>query len=344
MPKVHSLFLEKTKIDFLQTVDCLTEGEWRTFLEESYQQFEVLEGKDDWTFRELGKHRLFLLPPKNIRAKLKDFIEEVYRGCLENEYLMDFLTQVNPVDYYSFNKAHLLSFAFTLDRFNRVLRDDIDLLELTVDHYQKLRFKKNFYRLSNILGIIKLHSIQKSAVKLIKARKSGQIPKSFGKLFFNARATLPLMFFNPNYGGWWGFNKNYHLGSPSKLSDDGKALEMYSPAQKEWSDLYQVSNMALVAQFDQAPYFLAKLLIPSVSRYSDRPGEYMHTRITALLLAQNFIDCAIHFPKTPILINHVLPLKREIIQLWAQVNDKAAKKYRELIKAPTKLLFYRHQD
>lgn len=363
MPKVHSLFLEKTKIDFLQTVDCLSEGEWRNFLEDSYHQFEVLDAHGRWTFKELGKHQLFLIPPKNIKPKLREFLEEVYIGCLENDYLMDFLTQINPADNYQFNKAHLLSFAFTLDRFNRVLRDDIDLLELTVAHYQKLRLKKNFYRLSNILAIIKLHSIQKPAVKFIKARKKGFLSKSFGKIFLtfnifeaflvdlctgfkkNALSTLPLMFFNPNYQGWWGLSKSYLKGSPSRFSADGKALEMHSPRQKEWSDLYQVWNMALVAQFDQAPYLLTKLLIPSVSRYSDRPGEYMHTRITALLLAMNFIDYATHFPKTPILIHHVGPLSKDLIHQWGDVNLKAAEKYKELVRLPKKsLLFYRHQE
>ena len=52
-----------------------------------------------------------------------------------------------------------------------------------LDHYQRVRFKK-FYRLSNILAIIKLHSIQLPVVRFLKAWRKKEVSRIW-KMDFN---------------------------------------------------------------------------------------------------------------------------------------------------------------
>ena len=58
---------------------------------------------------------------------------------------------------------------------------------------------------------------------------------------------------------------------------------------KEWADLYQVWNMAFVSQIDNYPFWIAKLLIPQVSDYKDRPEEYIYRRALALYTSEHYI-------------------------------------------------------
>jgi hypothetical protein len=196
--------------------------------------------------------------------------------------------------------------------------------------------------------VIKLHSIELPVILFLKAKRKGRIPANFGKFILsfnifeamlvdlmkgfwdNARATLPLIIFNPNYQGL--HILPHQKGIPSHFSGDGKAVNLCSPYPLEWADLYQVWNMAFVAQFDEAPYLLIKLLIPSVSSYRNRPTEYMHTRITALHLAMNFIDNAKFSQMISIDLNQLESSSPKFIKLWGEVNRKCARHYSTLVR------------
>ncbi len=352
-----SLYCIQDKIDSVLTQ--FSEDDIRLALIKCYEQFYVLDESANWALPQLQTHRDFLIPKKDLLNEIKTFCLQITCSIEQNEYLMDFFETIDferPIEISSVSDEeeiqclYYILFGFSLDRFNRLLRDDVDLLEETVSHFQKTRFKLGFYRLTNILAIIKLHSIQRPVTEFIKQRKQGKINKNFGKFILsfnifeatlvdlctahlrNALSSLPLIFFSPNFKGLFGVMKNFKRGAHSRFSPDAKAVEMYSPEQKKWSDLYQSWNMAFVAQFPEGLYLNMKLFIPSVAQYESNSGEYMHNRITALLLAMNYIDFASHYPRIPIKIKNIKTFPKTLTQLWGRINYRNAIKYFKSLK------------
>ncbi len=332
-------------------VSLTSPEEWQSLLRETYQQFYILEY--------LEKYQEDLIPSKFKRDDLVEFLDEINQALQENGYFLDLLNEIpwdRASEYSPFtlvdgstalahdNFKYLLSFAYCLNKLNSLVRKDTEFLEVLVRHYWKVRRANNFYRFSNLLAVIKLHSIELPIILFLRAQKRKKLSPSFAKwilsfnifeatmvdffvgFFDNARSTIPLIRYHPNCS----------KGAPSTFSSDGNALNLVSPRPKEWADLYQVWNMAFVAQFKPAAFLLIKLLIPSVSRYRLRPTEYMHTRITALHLAMTYIDSATHAPLIKANLKLIGPSKLSLIKLWGRVNLAAAKKYAAQVARITK--------
>ncbi|MBY0412829.1 MAG: hypothetical protein K2Q18_01625 [Bdellovibrionales bacterium] len=355
-------------LDSIRTrIHLISEEEWLSLLHENYHQFEILDQDNNWVNDLIAVHEKTLVPENAIKDHIQKFIDEVRDALISNTYFMDLLEKIpwrdqriienySPFtmssnvkfDELSFLK-YIISFAYCLEKINVLLREETNVLDMLINLYRVKRKENNFYRPSNILAIIKFHSIELPLVRFLKARIKNEMPPNFGKyilmlnifeaslvdlavgFFNNARSTIPLIIFSPNFKGQFFFQK-YQKGLPSDFSKDGKALLLFSPAPKEWADLYQVWNMAFVAQFAQAPYLLAKLLIPSVSNYANRPTEYMHNRITALHLTMNYLDSAINSPKIQINIKNVGPAQGALIKLWGKVNKSCGDKYKNKIR------------
>ncbi len=316
--------------------------EWNSLLLENYQQFYILDY--------LEKYQADLIPATFKREDLIAFLDEINQALQDNGYFLDLLNQIPWDQAYEYSPftlkdgstllthdyfKYLLSFAYCLNKLNSLVRKDTEFLEVLIKHYWKVRKENNFYRLSNVLAVIKFHSIELPVILFLKARRKNKLSPGFAKwilsfnifeatmvdflvgFYDNARATIPLICYHPNCS----------KGSPSSFSSDGNAVNLVSPCPKEWADLYQVWNMAFVAQFTPAPFLLVKLLIPSVSNYRHRPTEYMHTRITALHLAMTYIDSATHAPLIKANLKLIGPSKMSLIKLWGRVNLAAAKKY-----------------
>lgn len=335
----------------------IEQEQWHKVLRQCYQQFELLNEELKWNFSPLLTHENELLP-QDFKRSLNTFLNDMKLGILENPYLMEFVKALATEDGQSYatitlkntsdrleQLKYLVGHAYSLDRLNLILRDNPSYLDPFIRHYWKIRKEKNFYRLNNLMGIIKLHSIELPIILFARAWKKKKLRQSFSKFILsfnifeatmvdlifgwreNALASLPLILFAPNFKNRIFFWRKFKKGRPAGFSQDGKALEMYSPEPKLWADLYQVWNMAFVSQFPQAPYLLMKLLIPSVSRFQQRPGEYMHTRITALHLAMNYLDSAVHFPKIDIDLSQLGPCSKKLTELWGQVNYSCSQHY-----------------
>ena len=69
---------------------------------------------------------------------------------------------------------------------------------------------------------------------------------------------------------------------PARISPDGNAINFRMAFPSLWADLYETWNMAFVTVFEKWPYFLAKLLIPSISGYHGNPGSYLYSRVLGL--------------------------------------------------------------
>lgn len=337
-----------------------SQAEWRDSILANFRQFHLLGEEGRWLLPELEKYGRRLLS-ENPHADLNVLLDSIEIGVTENPYLMRFLSSVENIknreplgEFLDHPKEihqlkNLITFAFCLEGLNEILRRDLDLQEKLIRYYGDIRRREGFYRLKNILAVIKFHSIELPLKRFVEKRKSGRLKPNFSKYllslnifeatmvdlllgnFANAFSTLPLIFFSPNYQGL-GIIRKFKRGKPSEISSDGKALRLHSPEPKAWADLYQVWNMAFVAQFSQAPYLLLKLLIPSVSRYSEHPEEYMHRRITALHLTLIYLDSAVNNPVLNLDLKRVPSLSRTAVKEWGRVNRECAKNYAEELK------------
>jgi len=344
----------------LETLKLYQDHVVQQALEKCYEQYYVYDENKQWNLAPLKKHETFLIPTANLKEEILLFMKGLISAIKENPYLITFFDQFDfkHMEISSIQESkeqsdqilYYILFGFTLDRFNCLLRNDVTLLEETINHFQKTRFKLGFYRLSNILAVIKLHSIQIPVTRFISQKKAGKIRRNFGKYiltfnifeatlvdictghFKNALTTLPLMIFNPNFQGCYGLLRGYDRGRESRFSVDKNAVEMYSPQQKKWSDLYQVWNMAFVSQFPEGLYLNMKLFIPSVAHHQDKSGEYMHNRITALLLAMNYIDFASHYPRIPVKIQNIKIFPKTLTRLWGKINYQNSIDYWKSLK------------
>lgn len=338
-------------------------AEWRKIFTETLQQFELMDREGQWYDPKFAARASDLFPREFGSEQVRAFLDEVVLALEENAYLARFLHAL-PWQGLTRQKAlvlkwagpetetsylsYLLAYAYCLDRINAIGREDLEFERSLVARYQARRRQSDFYRFGNLLVIIKLHSIELPLVRFLRAQAEGVLAANFAKFILtanileaavadllfgwwkNARSTLPLMRFHPNFQGVRG---KYAAGAPARFSADGLALLLHSPAQREWSDLYQVWNMAFVSQFDIAPFLLAKLMIPSVARYALRPAEYMHTRITALHLALHFLDFAVKDRKLSVDLFRIGPMDKSITRLWGEVNLASARDYQRRVRA-----------
>lgn len=324
---------------------------WQNHLEKSYEQYYLLQDKK-WVSDSLEMNKDFLLI-ENIEV-LKHFIKTSQKLIKDNPYFLEIFEIVkHEASLKKLEEIHLsqlICFAYSLDRINVLMRQNLDFSEFLIFHFYRQRKKRNFYRFGNVLRIIKFHSIQLPLIRFLKCYRKGFIGSSFGKIILvvnifeaflvdlfrgfvkNALSCVPLMIFSPNFKAFFILGKFFKKGEKSRFSKDGKGVEMFSPSQKKWSDLYQSWNYTFVSQFPQAPYLLVKLLIPSVSEYKNKPGSYMHTRITALFLCLNFVDFATNDCVLEAKINDITEFSHENIVKQGEANHRCSIDYRKSVQ------------
>lgn len=333
-----SKLLKKTSLE-------LSEEQWKYELSRHLERFE------------LNYPALDEIPSSFKHSRMTEFVHATQSALLQNPYFLAFIERLPEKDFVRLEAwlhrhgdgvCEMLGFAFCLERVNVLMREDNEVLAQCLERYKSLRKSKNYYRPGNVLGAIKLHSIELPLILFLRAKKKMKMPKSFGSfilsfnifeaflvdmatgLFNNAISAIPLMLFSPNFKGALPWLRRYRRGAPSAFSKDYGAVELLSPAPKEWADLYQVWNMAFVSQFHEAPYLLIKLIIPSVSDYTSAPGEYMHKRITALYLTMNLLEFKKQENKK-VPPDYLGPLDRSVVKMWGEINRLCARQYKKSI-------------
>ena len=118
---------------------------------------------------------------------------------------------------------------------------------------------------------------------------------------------------------------------PTRLSADGKIIEISLDFPTEWADLYETWNMAFVTNYNSWPFFLVKLLVPSVSGYHAQPSTFLFMRALALYVHINRGMMGNIYPedrgKRP-----NWRINRELSKVWGEYNLKASKNYSYLRK------------
>jgi len=328
----------------------------RDLLVSVLQQFEVIDPQLNFRIQFEQGEISTLLPREFDGSFFSELISKVGESAEENTYLASFLNELSKEDWSQITcclgesrfqqyqaLATLLTFAYALEKINTLANLSPENLRVLVTHYQRIRKEKNYYRLGNLLGMIKLHSIELPLVRFLKAHKKRKMGASFAKFLLsfnifeallvdlatgfwdNAKVAWTLIKFPPNFKAF--FFRSFKKGAGSRFSDDNYFLELSPPNPREWADLYQVWNMAFVSQFEGALFLLVKLFIPSVAGYNERPQQYMHRRITAMHFAMHFLDFTNHHSYLPININKTSALSKELTKKWTKHNREAARKY-----------------
>ena len=108
----------------------------------------------------------------------------------------------------------------------------------------------------------------------------------------------------------------------ARLSADGRTVETRPPLPLQWADLYTTWNAAFVTKFPNFPYFLVKLLIPTVSDYQDYPEAFIHQRVPSLWAAINY-----HIGYMGLGGHNFDWSTKALTQSWGKVNKESAADY-----------------
>jgi hypothetical protein len=104
------------------------------------------------------------------------------------------------------------------------------------------------------------------------------------------------------------------------------SMYRYSSFPRNWSDLYNAWNLVFVGNFDEFPYYAAKLLFPEVSDYKDDPEQYLYPRLLGLWLHIHYVIYeATHGHDR----RHNLKLSEEMLEKLGKITLTYAKSYRK---------------
>lgn len=106
---------------------------------------------------------------------------------------------------------------------------------------------------------------------------------------------------------------------------------MSAPLPKLWADLYTTWNLAFVSHYPAAPWFWAKLLIPSVAGYRDTPDLYLYHRAISLYLHIWYVAARKADGGAEGQVDWRNP---ELTTLWGDVNARSARDYSDRIHVP----------
>ena len=107
-------------------------------------------------------------------------------------------------------------------------------------------------------------------------------------------------------------------------------LHIRAPLPKEWADLYATWNLGFVSSYTNFPYFMAKLLIPSVNNYAHNPAGYMYHRALPLYTHINY-ELFHRFDRslTPAMTGWY---SKELTHHFGRMNVLSAKSYQRKVK------------
>ena len=246
------------------------------------------------------------LQPRNMTiADLEEFIDAIAENVKANPYLMNFLQMdfetselksfYETLEQESHRFPHLITYAFALDRLNSAILQDFNLLEACEEVWYASYLRK-LMKLKNIFKIVKFLTLRRDISIRIHQLRRKHVPPETGSQYLplniyeammddqrqgNLDNAMVASVLAQNSPGRLEYDSKSQAG-PTILAKDGNTIEYNFPFPKEWTDLYSTWNLAFVMQFPGFPYYMAKLLIPSVSGYANNPTGYIHSRVFAL--------------------------------------------------------------
>lgn len=351
-PAEQALGLVITLLD--KSVAGLSATTARAAMTERYQAMRLMDAQGQWTVPELARYSDFLLPRDLDGAKMVDFVERMADTARDNPYLMKFLAAASTEDFPALREKvraegdqvfpDVLLHAQVLERLTTVLADDYKNSEACREHWKQFESDPEFWSNMNAFQKAKFVSVNMGIDKYNKIHETGIVdPNTLAFVLpLNIMEAVAVDVYHGTiskvgrqcreghqgnaHAGWTLATHGPHGDGPSTMSPDGKMVELKQKEVKSWDDLYSTWNMSFVTVSQEWPYYLAKLAIPQVSDYKDRPGEYINKRALALHLTMTTIALA----GTQATVNGVNWLDPKLSDLWGKVNAESALEYAAL--------------
>jgi len=290
-------------------VERLSAEDVRRLMIARYRSLRLMDQYGKWLLPELETHAETLLADRLDGKGLCRFVDLMADVAVANPYVMTFLERANDCTFLRLREKiaaegdrvfpDLVAHAEVLDRLTTVMIEDYRVSEACRAHWYRVGDSNpRFRKAQGIAGRIKTISVNLGIDKINKIHRQNRVgPHALTFLLSlnileavvydfhlavsgpggtrkghlaNARAGLALVF------------RGLHHAGPTRISANGKLIEIQPKNVKEWDDLYATWNMSFVTLSGTWPYWIAKLVIPSVNDYASDPGSYINRRAMAL--------------------------------------------------------------
>lgn len=322
-----------------------------------FMQMKLMNGQGVWANDTLASIGHKLVPGQLNGDDLAKLVDVMAKNASENPYLHEFLAQAGGADFDSLfrlvgEEGHrilpdVVAYCMVLELLTQEMRSDWKVLEACFSFWGKAIPKKvnsaDVKKHCNIFERAKMASVDYPIRRMLEIHREGKVPSNF------CAAVLPVNILeaalmdlelgnrdNVKVGWTLAANRpggaaNEATGSgPACFSADGQGIDIHMPLKKEWTDLYQTWNLAFCSHYENFPYFMAKLLIPSVSGYQGAPEEYMYSRAIALNTHINFeLLGRINGGASKYSMNWASP---GVTKTWGAVNNHSRHGYKAALK------------
>jgi hypothetical protein len=337
-----------------QEADMLTQQRIYMTMKEHYQTLGLMDGDGQWVSPELALISHQLLPSSVSLADVHAFLHKIGINLAKNQYFVRFANSLGSVRLTVLpekirqdrNKVipDVVCYAMMLENLSAACANDYRIFQECFRLLSGALGREQYFRNLTFFTKLKLLSVETPLRARFACHEKGRVPPTSGRLSIsinileatcadwiqgnagNASAGLVLA---RNHCGLKLTDPRTGAG-PTVFSRDGRTIERAYPFPLEWASLYQTWNMCFCARFRQFPYFVSKLLIPSVSGYFDRPKEYIHHRVIALYFTLIFV--ARHLMLADKLGKPALDWHdRELMSYWGNINAECAREYSRLV-------------
>ena len=296
-----------------------------------------------------------LLPGNISRQHLAEMVDVMAVNAARNPYLHSFLTRAGGPDTAQLlQKVELeggrvlpdvVTYAAVLDRLNGVMIRDWTIMEVCQQIWGSRFTFLSLTKGANSFFVQKTFAIESAFNDFSRFLKTKKMEVDYAlpvqlniaiamaedtRLLNmdNALAGDPLLHLGGHHGAQTQCGKT---DSFAQISADGQKVEMRPALPLQWADLYTTWNMAFVAgSFPNFPYFLVKLLIPTVSGYQDYPAAFIQHRVTALWATINY-----HIGVVGLGGPHLDWSSKAFTHSWGKVNKESAVDYSKQLAEAT---------
>lgn len=338
-----------------ETLTALTEEDIASLMERHLQLLglRTQTQPSSWAHPRLANFAPMLLPGNVTRHHLAEMVDVMAMNAARNPYLHSFLMRAGGPDTAQLLQRvdleggrvlpDVVTYAVVLDRLNWFMIRDWRTMEVCQEVWSSRYTFLSLSKMATPFEVMKTYAIESvfnDITKFLKTKKPqldvdyalhGQINIAMAmsedtRLLNNDNALAGQPLLQLGGGG-----KRGNIAQFAQLSADGQTVETRPPLPLQWADLYTTWNMAFVSHLPNFPYFIVKLLIPTVSDYQDYPEAFIHHRLTTLWATINYQIAILGLGGPDFDWS-----SKALTQSWGRVNKESAADYTKQLSEATK--------
>ncbi|MEC8052743.1 MAG: hypothetical protein VX210_18245 [Myxococcota bacterium] len=293
------------------TLRDVSDAQTKAMMTAHLQQMKLIDADGKWAHPKLAALAPVLLPENVSTRDMVKLVDAMVENAAENPYLSQVLASADRGDVSKLYKhvrregakefPNVVAYAMVLQNLTKAMHEDYTVLEACQKVWIKGREGLDVAKLFGIFELVKLKSVEYPMNEFLRAHREGKVEPNMLRTMLSVNI-LEAMALDAKLGNWdnaaagWALAKHRAGGAedaatgagPARFASDSDAIEFNMPLTKEWADLYSTWNMGFVSHYSYFPYVMAKLLIPEVSDYQDKPNEYIYDRALALYAHLHF--------------------------------------------------------